>query len=54
MLARAAECPVPITDQPFASLLEEARGLAPRYRQQIEQTAGTIDTRNLAALLREV
>jgi uncharacterized protein (DUF697 family)/tellurite resistance protein len=38
----------------FASLLEEARGLAPRYRQQIEQTAGTIDTRNLAALLREV
>jgi uncharacterized protein (DUF697 family) len=38
----------------FASLLEEARGLAPRYQQQIAQAAGTMDTRNLAALLREV
>jgi uncharacterized protein (DUF697 family)/tellurite resistance protein len=38
----------------FASLLAEARGLAPGYRQQIEQTAGTIDVRNIAALIREI
>ena len=38
----------------FASLLAEARGLAPGYRQQIEQTAGTIDARNIAALIRQV
>jgi uncharacterized protein (DUF697 family)/tellurite resistance protein len=38
----------------FASLLAEAKDLMPRYRQQIEQTAGTIDRRNLAALLHEV
>ena len=38
----------------FASLLEEARGLAPGYRQQIEQTAGTIDARNIAALIRQI
>lgn len=39
--------------QTFAGLLEEARGLAPRYRDQIEQKAGTIDTRSLAALVRQ-
>lgn len=39
--------------QTFASLLEEARGLAPRYREQIEQKAGTIDVRNLASLVRQ-
>ena len=37
--------------QTFASLLDEARGLAPRYREQIEQKAGTIDVRNLASLV---
>ena len=39
--------------QTFSGLLEEARGLAPRYRDQIEQKAGTIDTRSLAALVRQ-
>ena len=39
--------------QAFASLLDEARGLAPRYREQIEQKAGTIDVRNLASLVRQ-
>jgi uncharacterized protein (DUF697 family)/tellurite resistance protein len=39
--------------QTFAGLLEEARGLAPRYREQIEQKASTIDTRSLAALVRQ-
>jgi uncharacterized protein (DUF697 family)/tellurite resistance protein len=38
----------------FAALLEEARGLAPRYAREIEQRAGSIDTRNLASLVREV
>ena len=39
--------------QTFAGLLDEARSLAPRYREQIEQKAGTIDTRSLAALVRQ-
>jgi uncharacterized protein (DUF697 family)/tellurite resistance protein len=39
--------------QTFASLLDEARGLAPRYREQIEQKAGTIDVRNLASLVKQ-
>jgi uncharacterized protein (DUF697 family)/tellurite resistance protein len=39
--------------QAFASLLDEARGLAPRYREQIEQKAGTIDVRNLASLVKQ-
>jgi uncharacterized protein (DUF697 family)/tellurite resistance protein len=39
--------------QTFASLLDEARGLAPRYREQIEQKASTIDVRNLASLVRQ-
>jgi uncharacterized protein (DUF697 family)/tellurite resistance protein len=40
--------------QTFASLLAEARGLAPRYQREIEQKAGTIDTRSLAALIKNV
>ena len=40
--------------QTFAGLLDEARGLAPRYRQQIEQKAATIDTRSLASLIKQV
>jgi len=40
--------------QTFAGLLEEARGLAPRYRQEIEQKAATIDTRSLASLIKQV
>jgi uncharacterized protein (DUF697 family)/tellurite resistance protein len=39
--------------QTFGGLLEEARGLAPRYREQIELKASTIDTRSLAALVRQ-
>jgi uncharacterized protein (DUF697 family)/uncharacterized tellurite resistance protein B-like protein len=38
----------------FRALLDEARGMAPRYQTQIEQAARTIDTRNLASLVREV
>lgn len=38
----------------FASLLGEARGLAPQYRRQIEQQASSIDTRSLASLVRKV
>jgi uncharacterized protein (DUF697 family)/tellurite resistance protein len=37
----------------FASLVAEARGLAPKYRSQIEHTAQTIDTRNLVSLVRQ-
>jgi len=40
--------------QTFTGLLDEARGLAPRYRQQIEQKAATIDTRSLASLVKQV
>ena len=40
--------------QTFAGLVDEARGLAPRYRQQIEQKAATIDTRSLASLVKQV
>jgi uncharacterized protein (DUF697 family)/tellurite resistance protein len=39
--------------QTFADLLVEARGLAPRYREQIEQKAATIDTRSLASLVKQ-
>jgi uncharacterized protein (DUF697 family)/tellurite resistance protein len=39
--------------QTFTSLVDEARGLAPRYRQQIEQQAATIDTRSLASLIKQ-
>jgi uncharacterized protein (DUF697 family) len=38
----------------FTSLLADARGKAPRYRQQIEQAASTIDTRSLASLIKQV
>jgi uncharacterized protein (DUF697 family)/uncharacterized tellurite resistance protein B-like protein len=38
----------------FRALLDEARGIAPRYQAQIEQAANTIDTRNLASLVRQV
>jgi uncharacterized protein (DUF697 family)/tellurite resistance protein len=44
----------PTLKQTFAGLLDEARGLAPRYRQQIEQKAATIDTRSLASLVKQV
>ena len=40
--------------QTFAGLVDEARGLAPRYRQQIEQQAATIDTRSLASLVKQI
>jgi uncharacterized protein (DUF697 family) len=40
--------------QTFNSLLADARGMAPRYQSQIEQTAGTIDVRSLASLVRQV
>ena len=39
--------------QAFAGLLDEARGLAPRYSGQIEQKAATIDVRNLASLIKQ-
>jgi uncharacterized protein (DUF697 family)/tellurite resistance protein len=39
--------------QTFSGLLEEARLLAPNYRAQIEQKAGTIDVRSLASLVRQ-
>jgi len=38
--------------QAFVSMLEEAKGLAPRYHGQIEQMAGRIDTRSLASLIK--
>jgi uncharacterized protein (DUF697 family)/tellurite resistance protein len=40
--------------QTFTAMLEEARGLAPGYRSQIEQKAGTIDVKSLASLVRQV
>jgi uncharacterized protein (DUF697 family)/tellurite resistance protein len=39
--------------QTFTGLLDEARRLAPSYRQQIEQQAATIDTRSLASLVKK-
>jgi uncharacterized protein (DUF697 family)/tellurite resistance protein len=38
--------------QTFLSMLEEAKGLAPRYQEQIERMSGTIDTRSLASLIK--
>jgi uncharacterized protein (DUF697 family)/tellurite resistance protein len=38
--------------QAFLSMIEEAKGLAPRYRDQIEQMSGRIDTRSLASLIK--
>jgi uncharacterized protein (DUF697 family) len=40
--------------QTFTGLLDQARGLAPRYREQIEQKAATIDVRSLASLVKQV
>ncbi len=40
--------------QTFTAMLEEARGLAPGYRSQIEQKADTIDVRSLASLVRQI
>jgi uncharacterized protein (DUF697 family) len=40
--------------QVFSGLVYEARGMAPRYRQQIEERAATIDTRSLASLIKQV
>lgn len=39
--------------QTFAGLLDEARGLAPRYQDEIARKAGSIDTRSLASLIRQ-
>jgi uncharacterized protein (DUF697 family)/tellurite resistance protein len=39
--------------QTFTDLLGEARSLAPRYRDAIEQKAATIDTRSLASLVKQ-
>jgi uncharacterized protein (DUF697 family) len=38
----------------FAALVQEARGMAPQYRQQIEKQASSIDTRSLASLIKQV
>ena len=43
-----------VLKEAFTALLAEARGMAPQYRQQIEQTASTIDTRSLASLIKQV
>jgi uncharacterized protein (DUF697 family)/uncharacterized tellurite resistance protein B-like protein len=40
--------------QTFASLLAEARGMAPQYQAQIERSAQTIDTRQLVSLVKQV
>lgn len=40
--------------QTFASLLDEARGLAPRYQGEIERKAGSIDVASLARLVKQV
>jgi len=39
--------------QTFTDLVGEARSVAPRYREQIEQKAATIDTRSLASLVKQ-
>ena len=39
--------------QTFASLLAEARGMAPQYQSRIEQAAQTIDTRKLVEMVKE-
>jgi len=40
--------------QAFTGLTDEARRLAPSYRQQIEQQAATIDTRSLVSLVKKI
>jgi uncharacterized protein (DUF697 family) len=42
-----------VLKETFASLLAEARGMAPKYQSQIEQAAQTIDTRNLVSLVKQ-
>jgi uncharacterized protein (DUF697 family) len=37
----------------FTSMLEQAKSIAPNYRSQIEQKAGTIDVRSLASLVKQ-
>ena len=37
----------------FTQLLEEAKGMAPRYRTEIEQRSKTIDTRELVSLVKQ-
>jgi uncharacterized protein (DUF697 family) len=39
--------------QTFASLLAEARGMAPQYQSRIEQAAQTIDTRKLVEMVKQ-
>jgi uncharacterized protein (DUF697 family)/tellurite resistance protein len=38
--------------QAFLAMLEEAKGLAPRYQGRIEQLSSTMDTRSLASLIK--
>jgi uncharacterized protein (DUF697 family) len=38
--------------QTFLSMVDEAKGIAPRYQGQIEQMSTKIDTRSLASLIR--
>jgi uncharacterized protein (DUF697 family) len=38
--------------QTFLSMVDEAKGLAPRYQGQIEQMSTKIDTRSLASLIK--
>jgi uncharacterized protein (DUF697 family)/tellurite resistance protein len=39
--------------QTFLAMVEEAKGLAPRYQGEIERMSSTIDTRSLASLIRQ-
>ncbi len=39
--------------QTFLSMLDEAKGLAPRYQDQISRMSSTIDTRSLASLIKQ-
>jgi uncharacterized protein (DUF697 family) len=39
--------------QTFLAMLEEAKGLAPRYQDQITRMSSTIDTRSLASLIKQ-
>lgn len=39
--------------QTFLTMLDEAKGLAPRYQDQITRMSSTIDTRSLASLIKQ-
>jgi uncharacterized protein (DUF697 family)/tellurite resistance protein len=39
--------------QTFVAMVDEAKGLAPRYQEQITQKSATIDTRSLASLIKQ-